>query len=145
MAMWIWLVAAGVLLLIELLTADLLFASLALAAISAMIASGLGAPLLVQGVVFSVVAVLSLALLRPIALRHMRKPSADSATNADALLGREALVTELVTKDAGQVKLSGEIWTARSSKGEFAVGTRVKVTSIDGAIAIVEDVKKNPN
>ncbi|MEY3028802.1 MAG: hypothetical protein RL198_199 [Actinomycetota bacterium] len=138
MSMWIWLVAAGVLLLIELLTADLLFASLALAALSAMVASGLGAPLLVQGVVFAVVAVLSLGLLRPIALRHLRKPPPDAATNTDALLGREALVTELVTKDAGQVKLSGEIWTARSRAGEFPAGSRVKVAEIDGAIAIVE-------
>jgi membrane protein implicated in regulation of membrane protease activity len=139
--MWIWLVAAGVLLLIELLTADLLFASLALAALSAMLASGLGAPLLVQGVVFAVVAVLSLALLRPIALRHLRKPSPDAATNTDALLGREAVVTEAVSKDAGQVKLAGEIWTARSQDGQYPVGSRLVVKSIDGAIAIVQEPK----
>ena len=139
MSMWIWLVAAGVLLLIELLTADLLFASLALAALSAMLASGLGAPLLVQGVVFAVVAVLSLALLRPIALRHLRKPPPDAATNTDALLGREAVVTEAVSKDAGQVKLAGEIWTARSRDANYPVGSRLVVKAIDGAIAIVEE------
>lgn len=141
MSMWIWLVAAGVLLLIELLTADLLFASLALAALSAMLASGLGAPLLVQGVVFAVVAVLSLALLRPIALRHLRKPPPDAATNTDALLGREAVVTEAVSKDAGQVKLAGEIWTARSRDAIYPVGSRLVVKAIDGAIAIVEEPK----
>ena len=138
MSMWIWLVAAGVLLLIELLTADLLFASLALAALSAMIASGLGAPLLFQGVVFAVVAVVSLALLRPIALRHLRKPPPDAATNTDALLGRDALVLEQVTRDAGQVKLAGEVWTARSRGDQFFAGERVRVAEIDGAIAIVE-------
>jgi membrane protein implicated in regulation of membrane protease activity len=141
MSMWIWLVAAGILLLIELLTADLLFASLALAALSAMIASGVGAPLLVQGVVFSVVAVVSLALLRPIALRHLRKPPPDAATNIDALLGRDALVLEEVTRDAGQVKLAGEVWTARTREGQHSAGARVRVVEIDGAIAIVEDSK----
>jgi membrane protein implicated in regulation of membrane protease activity len=107
MAMWIWFAASGVLLLIELITADLLFASLAISALAAAGAAGLGADVVTQGIVFGVAAAVSLVLLRPIALKHMRKQSPNSATNTDALLGAEAFTLTEVTERSGQVKLSG--------------------------------------
>ncbi|MFZ8872489.1 MAG: NfeD family protein [Candidatus Nanopelagicaceae bacterium] len=68
MQLWMWLVAGGALLVAEMLTVDLLFASLAFSAFSAAAANAMGFDVAAQGVVFAVAAVISLFVLRPIAL-----------------------------------------------------------------------------
>ena len=46
---------------------------------------------------------------------------------------------ERVDRDGGQVKIGGEIWTARSYDEDetFEPGARVEVMKIDGATALV--------
>jgi membrane protein implicated in regulation of membrane protease activity len=137
--MWIWFAAAGVLLLIEIITADLLFASLALAALAATGAAALGADGVTQGIVFGVAAAISLLLLRPIALKHLKKQGRDTATNTDALLNREGFALTEVTERGGQVKIAGEVWSAKTLSGTVAVDAKVKVKEIRGATAVVEE------
>lgn len=139
MTMWIWFAAAGVLLLVELLTANLLFASLAVSALAATAAAALGATMGIQGLVFGLAAAISLFLLRPIALRYIKKPSPETATNIDALLGAQALTLSEVTQFAGQVQLAGEVWSARTITGSVAADKTVRVTQIRGATAIIQE------
>ena len=138
MQMWMWFAAAGVLLVVEMLTVDLLFASLAFSALLAAGANGLGYGVAIQGVVFGVGAIGSLMFLRPIALRHLKKEPADHATNVEALIGAPALTLSVITENDGLVKLSGETWSARSNKGEIENGARVEVVAIEGATAVVK-------
>lgn len=138
MASWIWLVVAGLLLVAEMLTVHLLFASLALAALAAALAGFLGGSLAIQGIAFSIFAVISLAFIRPVALKHLKKQSPAQSTNVDALIGQRALVTEMVSEDGGYVKLSGETWSARTESGSIPQGESVEVIAIDGAIARVK-------
>ena len=138
MQMWMWFAAAGVLLVVEMLTVDLLFASLAFSALLAAGANGLGYGVAIQGVVFGVGAIGSLMFLRPIALRHLKKKPADHATNVEALIGAPALTLSVITENDGLVKLSGETWSARSNKGEIENGARVEVVTIEGATAVVK-------
>ena len=138
MQLWMWFVAAGALLVVEMLTVDLLFASLAFSALLAASANALGYGVAIQGVVFGVGAVSSLMFLRPIALRHLKKTPADHATNVDALIGAPALTLSAITENDGLVKLSGETWSARSNKGEIENGVRVEVVAIEGATAVVK-------
>jgi membrane protein implicated in regulation of membrane protease activity len=133
-----WFAASGVLLVVEILTVDLLFASLAFAALLAAGANGVGFGVVVQGVVFGIGAAGSLLLLRPIALRHLKKKPADHATNIEALIGAPAMALSLVTENTGLVKLSGETWSARSNVGEIEVGSQVEVVAIEGATAVVK-------
>ena len=133
-----WFAAAGVLLVVEMLTVDLLFASLAFSALLAAGANALGFGVAIQGVVFGVGAVSSLMFLRPIALRHLKKKPADHATNVEALIGAPAVTLSAVTELEGLVKLSGETWSARSNKGEIESGARVEVVAIEGATAVVK-------
>ena len=109
MAPWIWFAVAGLLLIAEMLTADLLFASLALAALTAGVTNAAGGSETLQGVTFGVFAILSLIALRPIALRHLKKQPKNGSTNVDALIGARAVATTTVDPNGGQVKLSGEI------------------------------------
>ncbi len=133
-----WFAASGVLLVVEILTVDLLFASLAFAALLAAGANGVGFGVVVQGVVFGIGAAGSLLLLRPIALRHLKKKPADHATNVEALIGAPALTLSAITENNGLVKLSGETWSASSNVGEIEVGSQVEVVAIEGATAVVK-------
>ena len=72
MPFWMWLATGGLLLVIEMLTVNLLFASLAFSALIAAIASALGLNVLIQGALFGFGAAGSLWILRPIALRHLK-------------------------------------------------------------------------
>jgi membrane protein implicated in regulation of membrane protease activity len=123
---------------VEILTVDLLFASLAFSALLAAGANALGLNIVVQGVVFGVGAAGSLMFLRPIALRHLKKKPADHATNVEALIGAPALTLSVVNQNSGLVKLSGETWSARSNTGEIEVGLQVEVVAIEGATAVVK-------
>jgi membrane protein implicated in regulation of membrane protease activity len=133
-----WVAASGALLVIEILTVDLLFASLAFSALLAAGASALGYGVEVQGVVFGIGAAGSLLFLRPIALRHLKKKPADHATNIEALIGAPALALSLINHAEGLVKLSGETWSARCNTGEIEVGSPVEVVAIEGATAVVK-------
>ena len=138
MPIWMWLAASGALLVIEILTVDLLFASLAFSALLAAGANALGFSVVVQGVVFGVGAIGSLMFLRPIALRHLKKKPADHATNIEALIGAPAMTLSAITEHDGLVKLSGETWSARSNTGEIEFGSQVEVVAIEGATAVVK-------
>ena len=133
-----WLAASGLLLVVEIITVDLLFASLAFSALLAAGASVFGFNGIVQGVVFGVGAIGSLMFLRPIALRHLKKKPANHATNVEALIGAPAVTLSAVTELEGLVKLSGEPWSARSHKGEIEIGARVEVVAIEGVTAVVK-------
>ncbi|MBQ0010288.1 MAG: NfeD family protein [Ruminococcus sp.] len=57
------------------------------------------------------------------------------ATNADALIGERAVVTETISNlnETGAVKVHGLLWTARSTDGsEIAVGEVVLIVRIEG-------------
>ena len=140
MAMWIWLAISGSLMLVELMTVNLLFASLAISALAAAGAASLGADIAVQGITFGVAAILSLLLLRPIALKHLKMRGSPAATNVDALIGAEAITMTQVTDRSGEVKLTGEIWSAKTLEGTIAADQKVQVVAIRGATAIIKEV-----
>ncbi|MEJ6606842.1 MAG: NfeD family protein [Candidatus Planktophila sp.] len=139
MQLWMWLVASGALLVIEIITVDLLFASLAFASLMAALANALNLSVALQGVTFALAAAISIFILRPIALKHLKKRPADFATNIEALIGAPALALTEVSESAGQVKLNGEIWSAHSISGSIPANTNTLVVSIEGATAVVKE------
>lgn len=138
MSVFWWIAIAIGLGVIEVISVDLIFLMLAIAALVAGGASALGASFVVQMIAFAISALVLLFTVRPWGKRILTKHTPNVQTNAQALPGRTALVTELVTPSGGRVRLDGEIWSARSaSKDSFAAGTHVFVESIDGATAVV--------
>ena len=137
---WIlWLVLFLGLAAVETLTLDLFFLMLSVGALAALVATFAGAGLVLQIVVFAVVSLLMILLVRPIAVRHLRKGPADQLNNIDRLVGAPALALEPVTAHSGTVKIGGDTWTARSADGAaLPAGTRLSVAMIDGATAVVE-------
>ncbi len=136
----LWIVFAAVLGLGELLTGGFFLAPFAAGAVLAALLSAVGAGSLVATSAFIGAALLSLALLRPIALRHLRVPP-QIRTGSAALIGKQATVLERIANQeaVGCVKIDGEVWTARAYDEESVidVGERVEVVEIRGATALV--------
>jgi membrane protein implicated in regulation of membrane protease activity len=135
----IWLIFALVLAGGEALTGDM---SLLMLSGGALAAAGgswlLDLPLWADAAVFLVVSVLLLVLVRP-ALRRRLTPAKGLPTGIKALEGKTALVLNRVARDEGQVKLDGQVWTARplNDSDVYEPGERVTVMQIDGATAVV--------
>jgi membrane protein implicated in regulation of membrane protease activity len=135
----IWLIVALGLAGAEALTGDMFLLMLGGGALAAAGSSWLlEPPIWADGAVFLVVSVLLLVLVRP-ALRRRLTPGESLPTGVKALEGKSALVLDRVARDAGQVKVDGQVWTARSmNDGDvFEPGDRVTVVQIDGATAVV--------
>lgn len=135
----IWLLCAVGLAAAEALTGDMFLLMLSGGALAAGAASWLaGLPLWADGVVFLVVSVLLLGVVRPV-LRRRLTPANALPEPVKALEGKHALVLDEVSRHRGQVKLDGEVWTARPLNDEdvYQPGDQVTVMHIDGATAVV--------
>jgi len=133
---FVWLAVIGALVVVELLTYGLYFAALATAALVPLVLSLLGLDLWVQALGFLVAAVVALAFVRPL-ITKWQGDKPETMTNANALVGKPALVTQEVTQVNGYVKIRGETWSARTSSGKKAVGSEVVIEKIAGATLIV--------
>lgn len=123
---------------VEMTTLDLIFLMVAAGALAGGVVSLIGVPVVAQVLLALAVAMAMLFVVRPAALRHLRTPS-ESRTGVAALIGRQALVLERVDAHGGQIKLGGEIWSARSFDPQRAIeaGSTVDVVQIEGATAVV--------
>jgi len=85
--------------------------------------------------------VLLLVLVRPALRRHFTAGTG-LPEPAKALEGKSALVLDRVARHEGQVKLDGEVWTARplNENEVYEPGDHVTVVHIDGATAVVQKV-----
>ncbi|MDG4668887.1 NfeD family protein [Mycobacterium sp. 236(2023)] len=138
----IWLIAALALAGAEALTGDLFLLMLSGGALAAAGSSFLlDWPIWADGVVFLVVSVLLLVGVRP-ALRRRMVSGKGLPEPVQALEGKSALVLDRVAVHEGQVKLDGEVWTARpyNENDVFEPGDHVTVVHIDGATAVVAKV-----
>lgn len=138
---WVlWMIAAALLVAGEAASLSFILGPIALAALAAGIAAVAGVAIEAQFIVFILGSIGSLAIVRPIARRHLRTP-AQIRTGTSALIGTRAVVVERVDRDGGQVKLAGEVWSARAFDDDdvFEAGARVEVLKIDGATALVAE------
>ncbi len=135
----VWLTAMIALLIVEAIVPGLVSIWFAIGAFAALISALLGAPLWLQVVWFLAVSVATLVLTRPLAQRYVN--SRVQPTNADALIGRDCVVTENIDNLAGTgaVKIDGKVWTARAENenGRYAKGDVVKAVKIEGVKLIV--------
>ncbi|MFD8205906.1 NfeD family protein [Streptomyces sp. NPDC059695] len=139
MDLWlVWSIAAGVLVVAEIFTLTAALGILGVAAAVTAATAALGLPPPLQLVVFTVLAVVSLLFVRPVAVRHLLKPEAERF-GVDALVGRSAHVVAEVTGRGGRVRIGGEEWTARAYDETLVIppGATVDVMAIDGATAVV--------
>jgi membrane protein implicated in regulation of membrane protease activity len=140
---WVlWLIAAVVFAVAEVLNLSFFLFPFAIGAAGAAVADLAGAGAAITWATFAVLTAVSFTVVRPIARRHLAQP-AQLRTGTAALVGRTAIVVERVDNDGneGAVRLDGEVWTARAYDEDAVLepGTRVHVMEIRGATALVSD------
>lgn len=137
----LWIVLGIALAIAEAFTATLLIIFFAVGAFAAAGAAALGAPFLVQAIVFALFSGLSVGAIRPIIVRHAKSAleTGDTPFGIEAMEGSHGTVIEEVDGEHGMIKLAGEHWQARSFDGteKYLPGERVRVVKVHGATAIV--------
>ena len=146
MDMWIiWLIAVGVLLIIEVITQMMWALCLAVGCAIGIVLSLIGLPFYWQIIVMAIAALLSYIILVP-AFQKWHTLSVDrkgkySRTGMDALLGRRAIISEEVRPNKpGRARIDGDNWQVKSVKHQTEIprGTEVVVTGYDSIILEVE-------
>ena len=137
----LWLIASGLFAAGELAGGDLVLLMFAAGALGGMSVALLGGAAFLQVLAFVVVAVVLLALVRPLAKRHLLQHTPEQLDGVAAVIGRTARVTQPVDRNGGRIRLGADEWTARSQyPGEtFAPGATVRILQVDGATAVVGD------
>lgn len=136
-----WLIAAVLLGVAELFSLELVLVMLAVGALGGSVAAALGAPVLLQGLLAIITATAMLWLVRPSVVKRMHT-GPELTLGHQALVGRQGLALTAVTSQGGQIRLSGETWTARSYDESLVIpeGATVDVLEIQGATALVHPV-----
>lgn len=139
----VWLVLMVIFLVVEAMTVVTVSLWFAVGALVALLVALLGLNIWVQVALFLIVSGVLLACLRPLVRAHFT-PNL-TRTNVDAIVGTRGYVTADIDNltAAGQVKLNGMEWTARSTHGQpIPAGTLVRVDRIEGVKAFVSPVEK---
>lgn len=134
----IWLILAAVLGVAEMLTTTLALGLLAVGALAAALTEAAGGGGLLQLAVFVLVSLAGIVLIRPLALRRLRRRGT-LRTGMAALVGQVGYVLAEVTPQAGRIRIGGEEWSARpyDEASVIPIGSTVDVLQIKGATALV--------
>jgi len=137
----LWLIAAGLLGVGEMVTLDLVLLMFAGGALGGMTVALAGGTVPFQLIAFIAVAGVLLGTVRPIAKRHLTDRTPLQLDGVDTLIGRTARVTKVVDSAGGRIRLGADEWSARSQHGGevFPVGHTVRIMQVDGATAVVGD------
>ncbi len=134
---FLWLALIVIFFIAEALTVSLATIWFAIGAIIALIASWFGLHYGVQIAVFVISSMALLAFTRPIAKKYIVPKQVK--TNAESLIGKDGIVTEDIAEYTyGQVRVHGQVWTAKGESAAIPAGSEIVVTAIEGVKLIVK-------
>ena len=147
MSLWIvYLIAAAVLMIIELLTGFVATFCVAIGCVIAAVLDFMGLSIEAQLVGLAVGVIVAFILFAPL-INHLRKKHnvhrEEYNSNMNALIGREVFVPQSIPGGGGvgRVTVDGDSWQAVSNSGDaIESGVRVRVTGYDSIILTVKPV-----
>lgn len=140
--MWyIWLIAAGIFFIAEMITVGFLIFWLGVSALLAMCTSFITDNLFIQTAVFVVSSCILIPFTKPLISNFVTKDDGVK-TNAFSFIDKQGVVVSTISSNEnGQVKVKGELWSATCEENiTINVGEKVKVLKIDGVKLIVEPI-----
>lgn len=142
--MWqIWLIAAGVFLVLEIFTVGFLVFWLGLGALLAMLVSFITDSVIIQTTVFVISSGLLIFATKPLVKKFSQNDNVK--TNVYSLVGKRAIVVEDIdwASGLGQIKIEGQVWSAKTKdQVNIPKGTEVKIESIEGVKAFVKPIQQ---
>lgn len=139
----VWVAVMLIFLIVEAATAGLTCIWFAIGALAALIAALFGAPLWLQIIWFFVISFVTLYFTRPLVKKYVNSKS--QPTNADMVIGKEALVTEAIdnVEGVGAVAVGGKVWIRKvGRRTAVETGSIVTVLRIEGVKLIVSAEQK---
>jgi len=135
---WIWVIAAALLFIGEMLSLSFFLLPFAIGAVVAAILNALGLDLTWQIIAFIVVSGIALAALRPFARKITQKASHAKA-GAERLIGMRGSVVEGQSSALDfRVVVGGEPWNARTPEGiKLRPGALIEVLAVDSNSLVV--------
>jgi membrane protein implicated in regulation of membrane protease activity len=136
--LWIWLGLFVAALFIEFATSDMVSIWFALAAIPSFILALFEVHVVIQVLLFIVIAILLLVLTRPVVMKYFK--TNEIKTNVDSFIGATGTVLSEITPDTiGRVKVKNQEWSAISNQ-TILVGEHIRILDVEGVKLIVEKV-----
>ena len=143
--MWyIWLIAAGIFFVAEILTVGFLIFWLGISALIAMVVSFITDNVFIQTLVFVISSCILIPFTKPFVNKYITKND-NTKTNAFSLINKKGIVVSNITpSNCGQVKVNGEYWSAVADKDiTITKGEEIEVLDIDGVKLIVSPLKSS--
>ena len=144
--MWqIWLIIAGICLIIEIITTGFLVFWFSIGALLAMITSLFTNNIIIQTTIFIISSTILIFATKPF-LKKFAKHNDSVKTNVYSIIGKTAIVTNDINSinGTGQIKVDGELWSAIGEKKlNIPKGTEVEIKEIKGVKVIVSPIKLN--
>jgi membrane protein implicated in regulation of membrane protease activity len=139
----LWAATGLFLIIFEMATGTFFAASFGVAALITALPAAADASRTTQLVVFALLSVVCISLVRPLFRGWIYKKSDATPMLAPAMVGQLGTVVDEIEPNHGhgRVKIGGEEWRAQAADNAgFKVGTRVRITAVDGATVTVSAV-----
>ncbi len=144
--MWqLWLIIAGICLIIEIMTVGFLIFWFAIGALLAMVVSFFTDNLIIQMSVFVLSSTILIFTTKPFVQKFVNRRDGIK-TNVYSTIGKVGIVTKDIDsiECLGQIKVNGEIWSAIGIDDKsIPKGTEVEIKEIKGVKAIVAPLEKS--
>jgi len=142
--MWqIWLIAAGVFLILEIFTLGFLVFWLGIGCLLAMLVSFFTSSIVIQTTVFVISSTILIFATKPLVKKLTEKDT--TKTNVYSIVGKKAMVIEDIdwVSGTGQIKYEGQVWSAKTKEQvNIQKGTEVEIESIEGVKAFVKPINE---
>lgn len=140
MEVWhIWIMAALLFVIVEIFTTGFAVLCLSLGAAVAALISFFGYSVEWQLVFFAIFTALAFILVRPLLYRKFLDYKVVRKSGIEALIGREAVVTERIDGYGGRVSVDGDSWRAITiGNTVIDVGVRACIREVRSTILVVE-------
>ena len=137
----IWVIVALLFVIVEIFTSDFSVICLSFGCLGGAIGAACDVEFKWQMLLFAAATFLAFVFVRPLLKRLLLRKGGDLRTNADALIGRVAVVSESIEPalQKGRVAVDGDDWKAISEDDEpIAKGERVVIVSRESVILTVK-------
>ena len=147
--MWyIWLILAGIFLIVEAMTVGFLIFWLSIGSLFAMITSFFTDNIFIQTSVFVISSTILIFATKPF-VKKFTQAKSPIKTNVYSIIGKTGIVTQEINSihSTGQIKVDGEVWSAIGENDSSIIpkDSEVKILEVKGVKAIVTPLKIHSN
>ena len=147
--MWyVWLILAGLILIIEAMTAGFLIFWLSIGSLFAMITSFFTDNIFIQTAVFVISSTILIFATKPFVKKFTQFKN-PIKTNVYSIIGKTAIVTQEINSihSTGQIKVDGEVWSAIGENDSSIIpkDSEVKILEVKGVKTVVTPIKIHSN